>query len=57
MKWWVWAIVGAVTTVAVAEEEQSIELWHWALLLLAVIVIGESILGNMYLAPRNLERA
>ena len=47
----------AVTTVAVAEEEQSIELWHWALLLLAVIVIGESILGNMYLAPRNLERA
>jgi hypothetical protein len=40
-----------------AEVEQTVPLWHWALLLLALVVIGESILGNMYLAPRGTERA
>ena len=39
------------------EETETVPLWHWALLILALIVIGESILGNMYLAPRRTERA
>jgi len=38
------------------EQERSLELWHWILLVLALVVIGESILGNMYLKPR-VERA
>ena len=40
-----------------AEATETIELWHWALLLLAAIVIGESILGNMHLTPRRMENA
>ncbi len=28
-----------------------VELWHWLLLLLAIVVIAESVLGNAYLAP------
>ena len=32
-------------------EAEPLELWHWLLLLLAVIFIAESILGNAYLAP------
>lgn len=40
-----------------AEEENVVELWHWILLILAVVVIGESFIGNMHLAPRNTERA
>jgi hypothetical protein len=39
------------------EEAETVPLWRWALLILALIVIGESILGNMYLAPRRTERA
>jgi hypothetical protein len=39
-----------------ADEEQTVELWRWVLLLLALIVIAESILGNMYLTPRRTER-
>ena len=47
----------AVTSAAFSmEQERSLELWHWLLLLLAVVVIGESILGNMHLKPR-VERA
>ena len=47
----------AVTPAAFSmEQERSLELWHWLLLLLAVVVIGESILGNMHLKPR-VERA
>ena len=40
-----------------SEATETIELWHWALLLLAAIVIGESILGNMHLTPRRMENA
>lgn len=32
-------------------EAEPLELWHWLLLLLAVVFIAESILGNAYLAP------
>jgi hypothetical protein len=40
-----------------AGQAETIELWHWLLLALALIVIGESILGNMHLRPRRMERA
>ncbi len=43
----------AARVAGVAAETASIELWHWVLLLLAAIVIGESVLGNMYLALRR----
>jgi hypothetical protein len=32
-------------------ESEPLELWHWLLFILAVVIIGESILGNAYLAP------
>jgi hypothetical protein len=32
-------------------ESEPLELWHWLLFLLAVVIIAESILGNVYLAP------
>lgn len=32
-------------------ESEPLELWHWLLLLLAVVIIAESILGNAYLTP------
>jgi hypothetical protein len=44
-------------TAYTAEEESTVELWHWLLMVLALIVIGESILGNMHLSPRRMERA
>jgi len=47
----------AAASVTSVVEERTLELWHWALLLLAVIVIGESIVGNMHLSPRRVERA
>ena len=34
-------------------EAQPYELWHVLLLLLAVVLIVESILANVYLAPRT----
>ena len=40
-----------------AEAAQTVEIWHWILLTLAIIVIGESILGNMHLTPRRMENA
>jgi hypothetical protein len=40
-----------------AEQEVTVELWHWVLLILALIVIGESFLGNMHLSPRRMGRA
>jgi len=52
---WQDAIAGQVPVAGTAfsiEEENTIELWHWILLILAGIAIGESILGNMYLKPR-----
>jgi hypothetical protein len=36
-------------------ESDPLELWHWLLLLLAIVIIAESILGNAHLAP--LEKA
>ncbi len=36
-------------------ESNPVELWHWLLLLLAIVIIAESILGNAHLAP--LEKA
>lgn len=40
-----------------AEEAEMVDLWHWVLFLLALVVIAESILGNMHLTPRRMERA
>lgn len=37
-----------------ANETKTIELWHWLLLILALVVIGESVLGNLHLAPRRM---
>ena len=33
-------------------DTETVELWHWLLLALALVVIGETVLGNMHLAPR-----
>lgn len=35
------------------DDTRAVELWHWLLLLLAITVIGESIVGNSYLSPRR----
>ena len=32
-------------------ESEPLELWHWLLFILAMLIIAESILGNAYLAP------
>lgn len=32
-------------------EPEPVELWHWLLFILAMVVIAESMLGNTYLAP------
>ncbi len=32
-------------------DSEPLELWHWLLFILAVVIIAESILGNAYLAP------
>ena len=37
------------------ESPVTIELWHWFLLALAIVVIAESILGNMHLTARRVE--
>ena len=36
-----------------SDESETVELWQWVLLILALVVIGESVLGNMHLAPRR----
>jgi hypothetical protein len=36
-----------------ADEMETVELWHWVLLLLAIVVIAESILGNVYLTAQR----
>ena len=56
---WQDAVAGQPATAAGPfrlEQERPLELWHWILLALALVVIAESIVGNMYLKPR-LERA
>ncbi len=53
---WVAAMSGAGTTegtVMLDIEAQPYELWHVLLLLLAVVLIVESVLANVYLAPRT----
>jgi len=35
-----------------ASETETVELWQWVLLILALVVIGESVLGNLHLTPR-----
>ena len=40
----------AADTRSMLAETPPLELWHWLLLLLALFVIGESVLGNRYLA-------
>ena len=37
-------------------EMETVEVWQWVLLLLALVVIGESVLGNLHLTPRRMER-
>jgi hypothetical protein len=32
-------------------QAEPLELWHWLLMLLAIVIIAESLLGNAYLAP------
>lgn len=47
---------GEVLSVAVAfdaDETETVELWHWVLLCLAMVVIAESILGNVYLTAQR----
>ena len=36
--------------------ENRLDLWHWLLLIAALILISESLLSNTYLAPRRLEQ-
>jgi hypothetical protein len=45
------------TTAFSAEASGTLDLWPWILLALAIVVIGESILGNMHLTLRRTERA
>jgi len=59
---WQNAIAGQGPAVSVAggrvpeQEPIAVELWHWLLLLLAVVIIGESVLGNTYLTPRAVQQ-
>jgi hypothetical protein len=59
---WQDATAGQDSAVAVAgsrapdQEPVPTELWHWLLLLLALVIIGESLLGNTYLNPRRAEQ-
>jgi hypothetical protein len=36
-----------------SSDSRTVELWQWLLLVLAVVVIGESVLGNLHLTPRR----
>jgi hypothetical protein len=38
-------------------ETKTVELWRWVLLILALVVISESVLGNLHLTTRRMERA
>lgn len=43
----------SVAVAASADETETVELWHWVLLLLAIVVIAESILGNVHLTAQR----
>ena len=49
-------VVAASGSRAPEQEPLPVELWHWLLLLLALVVIGESLLGNTYLTPSRAEQ-
>jgi hypothetical protein len=53
---WVAAMSGPEDAAAAASFEQQaepVELWHALLFILVLVLIGESMLGNWYLAPRT----
>ena len=57
---WQDATGGQALTAGVSLDEaetETVELWQWALLILALIVIAESVLANLHLAPRRMESA
>jgi hypothetical protein len=39
-----------------SDTENRLDLWHWLLLVAALILISESLLSNTYLTPRRLEQ-
>ena len=54
LKRWQEAVAGqqvAAHTAGTMMPEEPLELWPWLLLLLALVVVGESVLGNRFLAP------
>ncbi len=44
---------GPQVTATFMQEAKPVELWHVLLLILALVLIGESLLGNWHLAPRT----
>lgn len=42
-----------VSNETTAQEPRATELWHWLLLLMTLVIIAESVLGNTYLTPRR----
>ena len=44
---------GDIAATASSVESEPIELWHALLFILALVLIGESVLGNSYLTPRT----
>ena len=40
-------------TTTIAQDAKPVELWHLLLLILALVLMGESVLGNWHLAPRT----
>ena len=52
-----WQDAAVRDDVGVSDESSRVatpplELWHWLLMLLAIVIIAESMLGNAYLSPR-----
>lgn len=50
------APVTAATSAAGVQGGDIVELWRWLLLLLAIVVIGESVLANLHLGVQRMER-
>lgn len=44
---------GPQVTATIAQDAKPVEFWHVLLLILALVLIGESVLGNWHLAPRT----
>ena len=45
------AATGSASAATPAAEAATIELWPWLLLMLLLVLSGESMLGNSYLSP------